>query len=197
MMKLTKKSWICLEGETFMTDFEVEPTSRCKLQRLTAYVREILHLENVVYFPIVEMLDILTIIDTEFSYEIVKDSILPSDIHADTDVQTRHIRIKESVYNGACEGNGRDRMTIAHEIGHYITLCVCGFKFHRRFSNEKLPAYRDPEWQAKCFAGELLMNLDHIKNMSVEEIMINCGVSEAAAIYHYNLLHRVHFKKCA
>ncbi len=75
--------------------------------------------------PIVELLDILTEIFKDFSYEIVDDTELPLIMHADTDVRTGHIRIKESVYERACNGEGRDRMTIAHEIGHYFTLCFC------------------------------------------------------------------------
>ena len=46
-------------------------------------------------------------------------------------------------------------MTIAHEIGHYFTLCFCGFRLERNFSGGKIPAFRDPEWQAKCFAGDV------------------------------------------
>ena len=101
-----------------------------------------------------------------------------------------HIRIKESVYNGAAEGNGRDRMTIAHEIGHYFTLCFCGFQFQRNFKKETVPAYRSPEWQAKCFAGELLIDFDLVYNMQPYEIVDKCGVSYEAAYYQYNQIHK-------
>lgn len=177
-------------------EYEVEPKSRYEIRRLTHQLRIKLQLFQELYFPIVELLDVLDEMYDDFSYEIVEDKELDKTIHADTDVRTGHIRIKESVYNGACDGNGRDRMTIAHEIGHYILLCVYGFKFHRKFSSENTPAYKSPEWQAKCFAGELLMNNRLIQNFTIEEIVEKCGVSSKAAEYHYNLLHSVN-KKCA
>lgn len=109
--------------------------------------------------------------------------MFPTNVHADTDVIHHHIRIKESVYDGAINGNGRDRMTIAHEIGHYLTLCFYGFKFQRNFKKEKIPAYKSPEWQAKCFAGELLVDYELMKNKTIAEIEELCGVSHAAAQY--------------
>ena len=76
-------------------------------------------------------------------------------------------------------------MTIAHEIGHFFTLCFCGFKFERNFSYKKVAAYRDPEWQAKCFAGELLIPAHLMKGYSVSEIVRECGVSYTAADFQY------------
>ena len=127
----------------------------------------------------------------KFSYEIVPDSTFPDNVHADTDVMSQHIRIKESVYEGAADGNGRDRMTIAHEIGHFFTLCFCGFKFQRNFKKEKIPAYKSPEWQAKCFAGELLVDYDLVRNMQPYEIVEKCGVSYEAAYYQYRQIHKI------
>ena len=103
-----------------MSNYMVEAKSRSDLRRLARLLREHLHLDEVLYFPIVELLDVLTELFDDFSYEIVEDSALPKKVHADTDIRTGHIRIKESVYEGACNGEGRDRMTIAHEIGHYF-----------------------------------------------------------------------------
>lgn len=71
-------------------------------------------------FRLQKLLDVLAEVFEDFSYEIVEDDELPLGTHADTDVLTGHIRIKQSVYNNACNGNGRDRMTIAHEIGHFF-----------------------------------------------------------------------------
>ena len=102
-----------------MTEYIVEPKSRQDLRNLTVILRKFLKLENEKYFPITELLDVLSEIFDNFSYEIVEDNELPFGTHADTNTLTGHIRIRESVYEGACNGNGRDRMTIAHELGHY------------------------------------------------------------------------------
>jgi Zn-dependent peptidase ImmA (M78 family) len=46
-----------------------------------------------------------------------------------------------------------------------------------------LKPFEDPEWQADCLAGELLMPYDLIKGMSDEEVALQCGVTMAAAKY--------------
>ena len=80
-------------------------------------------------------------------------------------------------------------MTIAHELGHYFTICFCGFKLERNFTNKKIKAYRDPEWQAKCFAGELLVPAHLMKGCSVGEIIEECGVSYDAAKIQYKKIN--------
>ena len=172
-----------------MTEYIVEPKSRQELRELTLILRKYLNLENEKYFPITELLDVLAEIFDNFSYEVVEDNELPPGTHADTNASTGHIRIKESVYEGACNGNGRDRMTIAHELGHYFTICFCGFKFERNFTNKKVAAYRDPEWQAKCFAGELLIPAHLMVGCSIEESVDKCGVSYDAAEIQYRKIN--------
>ena len=166
-----------------MINYVVESKSRGELRALARELREWLGLENVMRMPIVELLDVLPECIDGFSYEIVSDSELPESVHAETDVRTGHITIKESVYNGACEGKGRDRMTIAHEIAHYITICFCGFKLQRNFDHHELKPYEDPEWQAKCFAGEFMIDRYLTRDMSPQEIAERCGVSLEAAKY--------------
>lgn len=143
------------------------------------------------YFPIVDVLDVFSEIFKDFSYEIVEDCEMPYGVHADTDIKTGHIRIKESIYNRACEGEGRDRMTIAHEIGHYLTICVCGYKLQRNYNPDKeIPAYNNPEWQAKCFAGELMIPAHLVRKMNAVEICMKCGVSLDAANVQWNHLQK-------
>lgn len=171
-----------------MTNYKVEAKSRADLRKLAHKLREYLCLDDVLYFPIVELLDVLTELFEDFNYEIVEDNVLPKKVHADTDIRTGLIRIKESVYEGACNGKGRDRMTIAHEIAHFFTLCFCGFKVQRNFDNSKIPPYCDPEWQAKCFAGELMVPAHRVKGMTALEIANRCGVSYEAACVQYKHL---------
>lgn len=164
-----------------MPYYSVEGKTRQQLRDLAALLRNILQLDGVLYFPIVELLEILPEYFPGFSYEIVSDDELPAGNHAETDVMNWRISIKETVYNRACAGEGRDRMTIAHEIAHFITLCVCGFKLARSFNKPK--AFEDPEWQAKCFAGELMIPKHLIGDMTPKQVASACGVSYDAAIY--------------
>jgi len=172
-----------------MNDYIVEAKSRNELRDLANTLRKKLGLWDAVLFPIVEILDIMCEMFKGFMYEIVPDSTFPPEIHADTNIRKKLIRIKESIYDGACRGNGRDRMTIAHEIGHYLTLCFCEFTLKRNFTKTEIVRYCSPEWQAKCFAGELLIPRHLTKNMSISEIEEACGVSHSAAVYQYRIMH--------
>ena len=68
------------------------------------------------------------------------------------------IQIREDVYERACEGRGRDRLTIAHEIGHVILHG--GLPLRRSVvSPDSIRTFESSEWQANAFAGELLMPL--------------------------------------
>ena len=133
------------------------------------------------YFPIVNVLEVIHIFDDDAHFEIVEANELEPNEHAVTDINTKTIKIRSDVYDGACEGVGCDRMTIAHEFAHFITLCVCGFRLARSFDDAPIPTYCDPEWQAKCLAGELMVDSDLVKGMSAIEISVACGVSLPAA----------------
>jgi Zn-dependent peptidase ImmA (M78 family) len=135
-------------------------------------------------------LECLHILCPRFSFEVVEDDQLPKNEYAHTDVVNHVIRIKESVYDGAYVGNGRDRMTIAHEIGHYVLMCVRGFGLQRNLSKTPARTYEDPEWQAMCFAAELLVPAHLVRGMGASEIARKCGVSREAAEYQLRKLGR-------
>lgn len=173
-----------------MQRYIIEPKSRIDLRRIAKQFRKYLGLDDKKYFPIVEVLEIMPKVFKEFSFEIVEDGELPPEEHADTDIKTGHVRIKESVYDGACAGNGRDRMTIAHEISHFLEIFVMEFKLSRNFSNDKIESYRDPEWHAKCLAGEIMIPAHLMRDADIATIVEVCGVTEDAARYQYQQMHK-------
>lgn len=159
----------------------VEAKSRLELRLLAHKIREVLGLEPSKPFPAVNVLEILPIFVPEAYFEVVPIEDMPINVHADTDVINKVIRIREDVYEGACKGNGRDRMTITHEFAHLIMICFYGFKLSRSFCSAKMITYCDPEWQAKCLAGELMMDSRAIINMPSRAIADKFGVSIDAA----------------
>ena len=171
------------------SEYIVEAHSRTDFQAIAWQIRARLCLENQVYFPIVEKLDLLSLL-YGFTYEIVEDGTLPPGMPAAMDPGTGAIRLEEHVYNGAAAANGTHRMTITHEFAHYITLCYLNFKCRRNISDEDVPAYRSPEWQAKCLAGELLVPFKLTRDMSIEDIVETCVVSKEAAVYQYYQIHK-------
>ncbi len=170
-----------------MNYYSITPRSRIKIRALAKAFRQEFGIDNVLYVPIVELLDKCSLRYQGFNYEILPDSSFENNVHASINNDTGHISIRESVFERASEGAGRDRMTIAHEIGHYVIHFV--EKTELTITHVKPKTYRDPEWQAKCFAGELMVNYDLTKAMGVEEIEKKCGVTNDAALVQFNSFH--------
>jgi len=133
------------------------------------------------YFPVDRFLEAFHALigDESFYFECPPDDEFSPDVHAEYDVVGNCVRIRESVYIGAMGGNQRDRMTVIHELAHVLLIKVSGLKLCRAMGN--VVVYRDPEWQAKCLAGEIMVPAHLVKGMSAQEIAICCGVSQAAA----------------
>ncbi|MBS6935651.1 MAG: ImmA/IrrE family metallo-endopeptidase [Clostridium sp.] len=166
------------------SEFCCDPLSRKEIRSLANNIRKRFNIPFDEPFPVVEFLEMLPEIfeKSAVGYEIVENDKLPQNVHAEYDAYTKTIRIKEFVYDGACMGNGRDLMTILHEIAHFLLLSIMGVKFYRVFS-KKVQPYNDPEWQAKCLAGELMMPAQEIRGMTSKEISKKYKVSLPAAQY--------------
>ncbi len=158
--------------------FEVPPMSRANIRHLARQVRESLGLKEP-YFPIVEYMEVYHQIDKAFVYDIIEREIMGNN-HGITFPDKKLMLIREDVYDGAVEGNGRDRLTIAHEFGHlhmhtrlgmarkavkekaYLGAVSTWLGKVRKVAKTETPAYCSSEWQASCFGGELLVSADHI-----------------------------------
>lgn len=173
-----------------MYNFIVEAKSRESIRYIAKTVRKYLGIEDAYYVDIVALLDILSKNIKAFSYEVVPNNVLPRKVFATTDVISGKVRIKQSIFDKACDGDGFARFTIAHEIGHFVLLGLLGFELTRTFTNEKPKTYNDPEWQADCFAGEFLMGYDVVKNLSEKELVNCCGVSLKAAHCQYKAFRK-------
>lgn len=168
-----------------MNAFEVPPTSRKAIKRLTKAIRKMFGMEDAAFFPVIHFMEtVLPAIDRDFCYEIVDDKEMGMD-HANYNPATHTMKIRSSVYEGAYAGNGRDRFTIAHEIGHVFLHSKVDLALSRVDKSRKVPAFRDPEWQANTFASSIMMDDKVIENMTVEQIVRECGASYSAASIAY------------
>ncbi|MFC4403340.1 ImmA/IrrE family metallo-endopeptidase [Gracilibacillus xinjiangensis] len=171
-----------------MSEFIAEPTSRKNIRNLTRLIRDQFELSDERYFPVIPFLEFgLSQIDSDFSLEIAPKNEMPND-YALTFPETNKIKIRQDVYDRAIDGVPRDRFTIAHEIGHYIMHRPGFFALARNHNKEKIPSYKDPEWQANTFAGEILAPLNIIKGLTKEEVSRQCGVSLKVAEIQLNKL---------
>ena len=164
-----------------MSKYKAEPLSRNDIRRYVRKLKKSVGLDDMLMFPIIEFLEnIIRMIIPDFRLEIVPKEEMGIN-HGETYPSKNLIRIREDVYERAVAGVPRDRLTIAHEIGHLFlhendVIALC-----RMEPGETLKAYEDPEWQANCFGGELLASFYLIRGMSEEEVMKSCGVSAQAA----------------
>ena len=134
-------------------------------------------MENELYFPIVQVIELLAADEEEeFDYEIVSDGEM-TDTYGTTNTASNIMKIRQKVYEGAIKGNPRDRFTLCHEFGHWLLHQPESVSFARG----EIPTYCDPEWQANTFAAELLIPYYLVQGMSIEDIVESCGVSYMCA----------------
>lgn len=152
--------------------------SRPEIRIIVSVFRKTLGIKVTDKVPILKVLEYL-INDLGYELDIVRDDELP-DRYAETYPSEKIIRIRESVYNNAYNGDARSRFTIAHEIGHLFLHENNRISFART-SSTKMKPYESPEWQANVFAAEFLVPVSNIKNLTPDEIATKYNVSKKVA----------------
>lgn len=164
---------------------EVPALTRAAIRQYARQVHDWVNLKEPP-FPIVEILEMLHCLWDDYVFEVAPISEL-GDNHGLSMPAEHRVLIREDVYDRACHGHGRDRATMAHELGH---LLLHGqVQFARRVPMRQIPPYRSSEWQANCFAGELLVPkwwLDRQRGLGVDEVASVCRVSRDCAHYQLN-----------
>lgn len=164
-----------------------KPTSRREIRMAANLVRKIQGDEGL-YFDIMRFLEqTLPIIQPGFSL-CVKPKQEMGECHGLTFPEQKEIWLREDIYDGAMEGKGRDRLTAAHELFHLLFHAKNQIGFARTGGGE-IPAYKDPEWQADAFGGELLIPYDKAMHLTIPQIIASCGVSEKAARFQFRKMH--------
>ena len=168
--------------------YEVPPLRRTQIRAAAVSFRDLLNWDEP-HFPVIEVLEFgLPELLPGFEYQICTAAEL-GDNHGLTYPDQRKIKIREDVYEAACDGEGFYRLTIAHEFGHQLLHTDLGLA--RSVPTGELPAYRDSEWQANCFAGELLVCHRHAhKCRSADAAMEIFGVSRQAAEYQLGIYRK-------
>lgn len=163
-----------------MENVSVEPMSRKSIRNIVMEFRKLFGLEDTLFFPIVEFIE-WCLPELGLDFEIL-DVCEMRDTYGLTNMDKNTLYIREDVYIGAKKGVPRDRFTLCHELGHALLHTPDRVSFARG----EIPAYRDPEWQANTFAGELMAPYSLTRNMSPQEISDKCGMSLQAAKIQYD-----------
>lgn len=168
-------------------DYRTKPISREKLRNYSIMIRKLFKCKNKYYFDVIYALEVLSILFSNVSIEIVCDDDPElKNVPATTipDFNGNYcIKIKETVYEYAyAKKSGGYRMHIMHEICHVI-LFMLGYLpyIDRAYKNNELTPYESIEWQAKALAGEVLIPYDKTKDLSLGQIVKKCKVSQDAA----------------
>ncbi len=170
-------------------DYLTWPITRKEIRALAKWIRYVFKCKNKLRFDAVEAFERLPILYSNVRCEIVEDDNfseigkgIPSACIPDFNGNYR-ILVRNSVYDGACNGIGGYRAHIVHEISHYF-LCEFGYTplLGRSYGNGEIrPCYRSMEWQAKALAGEIMVPYDETRGMSVKQIKFYCKVSKDCA----------------
>lgn len=168
-----------------LAGIRVEPLSLKQIRMIGKRLREVLFQLGFIrsvdekYIDIVKLYEyFLQGIGIEFEIASIEEM---GSKHGETLIGKNKIRIREDVYDRACDGYGRDRLTMAHELGHLLLHKLDTISFARDLEDREMPAYRDPEWQANAFAGEFLAPYELIKEEDIKTIAREHGVTEKAA----------------
>lgn len=133
-------------------------------------------------FPIVDFVEfILPQAIDGFVFGVLDMHEMGADEHGRTYPSEKAIYLRTDIYERAVNGQGRDRLTLAHEVGH-LFLHATGM--HREMPSENIRPFEDSEWQANCFGGELLVPSRFLQRAeSPEHVADVCQVSLDAANY--------------
>lgn len=164
-----------------MRCYKADAVSIDYIRRNVRWLKKKVGLEYDLYFPILLFVEnILPVMVPDFQFEVAPKEEMGNK-HGETYPSKNLIRIREDIYLRAAAGEGRDRLTIAHEVGHLFLHEDNSIALCRLEPGDKLKPYEDPEWQANAFGGELLASSYLIAGMSRREVERKCGVSAAAA----------------
>lgn len=168
--------------------WRVPPSSKQKIRNLSQLVRGLLTAVGAAREGWVDIVDVIEVqlpkLMPEFEYSYVEqDDPVLAGAEAITYPDRQQMLISASVYEGACNGNGRDRFTLAHELGHLILHKGVSSYARQTSEDRDHRVYEDSEWQADTFAAEFLMPYDEVRSFccTVGDIKSRFGVSWSAA----------------
>ncbi len=184
------------------TDYRVTPRSDDDVTRLANNLLVYFGASN--RFPVnvislVQRPNIWTVTgEKKLEFLAVPDEQLEDDAVTTYSPGSVRITARQSVFTRAKMGVGRDRMTLAHELGHAVMHdgppMARGLGAVGKSPVSWIKTYESAEHQAKVFGSRLLI-IDELAEDAVdaEDVSTRFGISlEAAAIYYRKLDERRH-----
>ncbi|WP_313256349.1 ImmA/IrrE family metallo-endopeptidase [Stenotrophomonas acidaminiphila] len=141
-------------------------------------------------FPLVEVVEhLIPALWEDFTFEVREAGDMGS-AHGLTFPEKGLIWLRDDVYQGVLDGQGRDRFTLAHELGHLLLHNSIGMARSIQKPTDLKP-YENSEWQANTFAGALLIPISAAQRLGSPNLIADaCGVSLDAARVRLESLRR-------
>ena len=159
---------------------KVKPRSKKVIREMALGIRNVLKINIFEKIDIIWLLENIVTQAFGIDYQIVEYHELPNE-YAVYCPHSNKITIREDVYEAACNGDGRHRLTIAHEIFHAL---IHKDEVVLARNDEIVPKFCDPEWQAFTFGKELLCPIDGIyAEDTAQSLSSRYGISKEAAGY--------------
>jgi len=157
----------------------VPPMSTDAIRSFAEKVRSAFLQPDKLQFPIMDVIEFRLGMIFDGFYIDVRDKESMGEDEGRVIGGTKGIALREDIYVGAWNGNGRDRFTACHELGHFLMHRTITMARTREDSDK---IFCDAEWQADTFAGTLLFSPRHVGRFTdPDDVAHNCGMTGAAA----------------
>lgn len=169
----------------------VSSRNRKRLRKEAYMLRMRFGLDKIKKFPVMEFLELIMLqIDEEFMLVPVEDDDLKGRA-AETIPAEHMIRVKQSVYDAACQGSYWARTVMAHELGHYVLHGEETVAYAHGAPDERVPDEINAERQADIFAAELLAPVHLVDETSDYLVSKHFGITRGMARSQMNQVRRV------
>jgi len=172
--------------------------TREQIREIALLFRKMFEVRTIL-FPVMKILDLLEKRFSDNLYYYVDDDVnfennVMAVLETEEDDNHFHIRIRESVYNKALNGDRACIGYICHEMCHFILIYIFGIgpkqyinsegiSYARSVEIKSIPAFKSMEWQAMALCGEVMIPYDKCKYYSLEKIIEETQSSKKQANY--------------
>lgn len=159
--------------------------SRMQIREISKFARRLLKIKTV-KFPVLKALEkLIDKFSNNLYYRVLSDDEFETNVMAEivpegNDVYC--IKIRETVYEKAVNGDRASLGYICHEMCHFILIHIfdagpvmyvdkIGLAYTRSFKDNELPRYKSMEWQAMALCGEIMIPYEKCKNYTFKQIV--------------------------
>ncbi len=171
--------------------------SRIQIREISKFARRLLRI-NTVKFPVLKALErLIDKFSNNLYYLILPDDEFEANVMAElvpegNDVYC--IKIRETIYEKAVNGDRTSLGFICHEMCHFILIHIFdagpvlykgenGLVYARSLKDKELPRYKSMEWQAMALCGEIMIPYEKCKNYTFKQIVSRTDSSNEQTKY--------------